>query len=193
MIFLKTRIIILIILSLIFLFVNKISFKNEKNDLYIKSFENYESPAEEKENTKIITEKIISSEDIIEKLSIERNNFSIVSVEENFSVKYESLSVKDYRKEENFICDTVLPDNIFEKYSLDVYEIWDIKDRFNNYTYLKFAGKMKKNDIYYGLIYFENNLMYVKEKDFLGDMEIIKIFSDGMLLMSSDNEFLVVI
>lgn len=183
----KIRSIILIILILIFFVSKNYKLNIEEKPRILKSYKN--------NFEKININNLLNGEKIIKELKISRNNFSLLNIKKDFSVDYieKDLEISYINLEdENDYQENKY--HFFEEYLINLDEIWSNKEKFQKLDSEKiyFSGMMNTNKEKIAYLYFYNNLISVKENEYLGDKKILKIYKNGILLINSNNQFEVI-
>jgi hypothetical protein len=186
-------IILLLIITLVYIKNYEIESPNLKFSLHTVSEveSNFSSESLQKE-----LENILTSDLLVENMTIKRNNDSFLELGHNFDIsvsfsypnfEYTSKDVKDnkfYMKRSN----------IFEPLKIDLLDLWSQKDNLPKYQKegVEFSGFFIDSEgRNTGFVYFFDELIKLSAGDKLGEDLILAIFNDGILILTQDRELLV--
>lgn len=186
------------IISIILISLIVLIFKIEIPEINInKSFRGINFQVKEeysKDEILFILNEIYNSDFKINFLSIKREE-NMFSLSNNFSFDYKvakpSFDYNVYNKfEENIFKDfDLLDENTF-----GLENIWKIRDELEIYDQnIRFAGMIVENDFKFGYFYYIDDLIKIKVGDIFGQVEVVGIFKDGILLKNINNTYMVII
>ncbi|KUK80258.1 MAG: Uncharacterized protein XD96_1609 [Petrotoga mobilis] len=141
-------------------------------------------------------ENILTSDLLVENMTIKRNNDSFLELVDNFDIstsfsypnfEYTSKDVKDNKF-------YIKSSNIFEPLKIDLLDLWSQKDNLPKYQKegVEFSGFFIDSEgRNAGFVYFFDELIKLSAGDKLGEDSVLAIFNDGILILTQDRELLV--
>ncbi|MGM0640822.1 MAG: hypothetical protein ACQESN_05320 [Thermotogota bacterium] len=183
----RIKFIFLLILSCIYFFINSYEIKIEENPKIIMEY-----ISSEDNNSKI--EKILKSDVLLNEVKIQRKEFSLLNIKNDFLfyIKEKPFELKHIKNKINILENKKY--SFFEEFSIELSQLWENKKKFTQLDPEKiyFSGFLNENNYKIAYLYFYENLITVKENEYLGDKKVLKIFKDGILLINQNNQFEVI-
>jgi hypothetical protein len=190
------KILILIFFIIIFIIINFFEIKAEKN-----KFEILFSDAEKgnsldiKKITFVINEIFLSQENILE-IKITRNNTNLIYMNDFFDFDYVILIPEfEYvidKKNNNFQNNY----SIFNSLKMNVEILWKNRNNLKEFfpENLIFSGmRINVQNEKIGYAYFFDKLIELKINENIGNSKVIDIFENGILLLTEDGNFEVIL
>ncbi len=190
------KILILIFFIIIFIIINFFEIKAEKN-----KFEILFSDAEKgnsldiKKITFVINEIFLSQENILE-IKITRNNTNLIYMNDFFDFDYVILIPEfEYvidKKNNNFQNNY----SIFNSLKMNVEILWKNRNNLKEFfpENLIFSGmRINVQNEKIGYAYFFDELIELKINENIGNSKVIDIFENGILLLTEDGNFEVIL
>jgi hypothetical protein len=141
-------------------------------------------------------ENILTSELLVEKMTIKRNNDSFLELGDNFDISV-SFSYPNFEYSSKDVNDNkfyIKSSNIFKPLKIDLLDLWSQKDNLPKYQKegVEFSGffidSEGKNT---GFVYFFDELIKLSAGDTLGEDLVLAIFNDGILILTQDKKLCV--
>jgi len=187
-------IIILLIITLVYIKNYEIESPNLKFSLHtISEVEsNFLSEPLQKE-----LENILSSDLLVENMTIKRNNDSFLELGDNFDIsvsfsypnfEYSPMDVNNNKKL------YIKSSNIFKPLKIDLLDLWSQKDNLPKYQKegVEFSGFFIDSEgRNTGFVYFFDELIKLSAGDKLGEDLVLAIFNDGILILTEDKKLCV--
>ncbi|HBT51680.1 hypothetical protein [Petrotoga sp. SL27] len=141
-------------------------------------------------------ENILSTDLLLESMTIKRNTNSFLELVNNFDIStsfsypnFEYIS-KDVSNNKLYIKSS----NIFKPLKIDLLDLWSQKDNLPKYQKegVKFSGfVIDSKGRNTGFVYFFDELIKLSAGDKLGEDLVLAIFNDGILILTEDKKLCV--
>jgi len=186
-------IIILLIITLAYIKNYEIESPNLKFSLHaVSEIEgNFSSESLQKE-----LENILSSDLLMESITVKRNNDSFLELGDNFDVSV-SFSYPNFEYSSEDVNNKKLyikSSNIFKPLKIDLLDLWSQKDTLPKYQKegIEFSGFFIDSEgRNTGFVYFFDELIKLSAGDKLGEDLVLAIFNDGILILTQDKKLCV--
>lgn len=186
----KYKALIILFLFLIYIFLNNFNFKINEKKYVVRDF-NLKNGVLTYQESKELLNSILNTNVLIKEISIQRENFSLLNIEKKYTIKVQKVYPDfNYIKEKSNLKKD-LNTEFLNTLKINFNTIWKLRDTFKRFN-ATFAGYIKTKEKKEAYIYFNNEIMKVYKDGKLGDRRIIEVFEDGILLLTPNNSFEVI-
>ncbi|BBE30383.1 hypothetical protein OSSY52_05240 [Tepiditoga spiralis] len=191
----KIKLLIIVFLFFIYIFLNTFNFKPKEKEYTIKDFD-LKNGVLNYQETKLLLSNILNTNVLIKNIDIKRENFSLLNIEKEYNIKiqkfYPGFNYTKIKNENYTKLNTKLNTKFLNVIKINFNTIWKLKDTFKRFD-ASFSGYIKTQNKKEAYIYFNKEIIKVYKGDKLGNRKIIEIFEDGILLLTIDNSFEVIL